>query len=102
MERFSQHPLEQGVEHHPEALGSLEDIEALTKVMNDIDGLEEKLSTALSTYGSSVNEECIEIKVSVKPLMSLLCLGEGREDRVGGYASTPRRFYGGCTPCDCL
>ena len=51
------------IEHHPEALGDMEDIQTLMKVMEGVEKLEEKLAESMAAHGSSINEESIELKV---------------------------------------
>jgi len=53
------------VEHHPEALVDIKDIEALSQAMADISELEEQLQQCQAAHGSSINEQSIELKAAL-------------------------------------
>jgi hypothetical protein len=52
--------------HHPEALAQQADINALAKIMSEVD----KLEADLLTYGKEVNSKTIELKARIKKTIS--------------------------------
>jgi hypothetical protein len=52
--------------HHPEALARAADIEALTKIMNEV----ELLDAELHQLGGTVNSRSIELKARIKKTIS--------------------------------